>query len=195
MKRLGKHPWLALVLLTAACAISPQAYEYYRTYTADEMATYPEAFLDYNTGLQIWQFQDENAGFRVKLNRGENDYGFDITIVNKTAEPMTIHWAQIAYVDINGLHHYMIHNGVNYWDPVTEEIPTTIQAYGQINDLLQPARISDEDGTPRFAPLNVNDIADNWFQSARLLVPISIMGEVKVYKFRLDLEDVPPDLM
>jgi len=192
MKTIFARATTFCLLIAAAMALSAcggqAARDYYADYYTQQLDTYPNTMLTYDTGLSQWSFNDDVFDVTITLEE-DQDYSFNIVLHNTSDGPLVIDWNRVFYVDINGQTHHAIHNGVDYFSPMAAQHPTVLAAGATLRDLARPANLVHEDGVVRFAPPSGNDIAawGDWPAEVTLLIPVhSEFGE-KVYRFPLDV--------
>ena len=183
---------IGLSALTAGCNPN-MGRSYYANYYTEQMDRYPNTLMTYDTGLRMWTFDDPDFSLKVSLEEGK-DYAFNIQLINKSDGALVIDWNRFMYVDVNGNTHHVIHDGVNYWDPVARQTPTVVPAGGSLDDLIQPARLTERDGAVRLAPLTADDTATwgAWPQSATLMMPVHSVDGEEVFKMQLDMSSGGP---
>lgn len=183
---------LACLVIAAGCSPT-EGRNYYANYYTQQMDRYPNSLLTYDTGLRMWKFEDPDFSLRVSLEEGK-DYAFNIKLINKSEGALVIDWNRFMYVDVNGDTHHVIHDGVSYWDPVAKQTPSVIPAGGTLDDLVQPARLTQRNGSVRLAPLTADDTATwgAWPQDATLMMPIHTVDGEEVYRMQLDLSSGGP---
>ncbi len=183
---------LLTVLLSslAACGGGPSAVNYYRDESTQMMDLYPQASITYATGLNNWSFSNQNLGIKFSIET-DREYGFALTLVNKTSEPVVIGWGETFYINTAGRRYHMIHNGVPFWSPARDNRPTTVQPGQMISDVLQPARLVKQDGAWRLAPLTSGQIAQGDYpDTITILMPMRVLGVVQVHRFDFDIGDI-----
>lgn len=182
---------LILILLTALLAGcgSPGATSYYR----DEQIMNQERSLNYQLSYnqnQNYFFFDETF-FDLRFTiYADAYYSFNVTVTNQSDQPITIDWNRLEYVAVGGGAHSVIHQGVNYGDPVTQQRPTVIQPGMEYQDLIRPATRKMIDGAMRLMRPVRTPAAMNWSDSVVLMMPVKAEGIWRNYRLSLSVGEV-----
>ena len=74
----------------------------------------------------------------IKITWCLNNYWYNFTLVNKTAQSIKINWDEIAYVFPNGITDRMIHKGISYDNLATPQVASSIPRKATYEDYLIP---------------------------------------------------------
>jgi hypothetical protein len=119
--------------------------------------------------------------------------GISCTLRNKTADPVTINWNNVSWVDYSGEAHKLIHSGIRLMDKEAPQPATLIPPLAKINETMFPAdhvksTSSGWSKLPMWTDL-VELTEDNSplkkFEGAMfsLFMPIEVQGKTKNYNF------------
>ena len=183
---LGLAVLLAFFGLGAGCA-GQQAADYYRD---EQIRNEDDRVLDYqltyNQGTNYFIFNEGPFTARITVFP-DRAYHFQIQIANTTDEIMTIYWNRGGYVDLLGHPHSIIHDGVDYLDPVGSQKPTMILVGTSFEDLIRPADRRMLDGAERLVRIKDPSPGTSYGQYVTLTLPMKVEGENRSYRFRLPL--------
>ena len=79
-------------------------------------------------------FEDSSLAFKFLIDPG----GIGCSIRNNTADPISINWNVVSYVDASGDAHKVIHSGIRLVDKEATQSPTLIPPTARINETLFP---------------------------------------------------------
>ncbi|HZU21975.1 MAG TPA: hypothetical protein VE998_04025 [Terriglobales bacterium] len=82
-----------------------------------------------------WTYSDDLADFVFTPSTSRLAF----TVVNTSAEALTIDWEKSAYMDPNGALHRIIHNGVRLVERAQAQLPTTVAPGAEIQEVAYPA--------------------------------------------------------
>jgi len=82
-------------------------------------------------------FSYEDESVSVVIKPAPN--GIELSLRNKTAEPVTINWNNVSWVDYSGEAHKLIHSRIKLADKEATQAPTLIPPQARINETLFPA--------------------------------------------------------
>ena len=140
--------------------------------------------LTYNQGENFFYFNE--GPFKVRFSVfPDRAYHFQIDMTNTTGEPMVVYWNRGEYVDLLGNPHSIIHDGVNYLDPVGSQKPTMIPVGRVYSDLLRPADRETVDGAQRFARIKDPSPGASYGDYVVLVLPMKVEGQFRSYRFSL----------
>jgi len=182
--------------LLAGCALPPAAEYSAADYYADEDLMNRARSFHYQDTYNVYdnEFMFDRDQLSVKFSvYPDTDYHFGLTLSNDTDQPLVIDWNRIEYIDIKGQPHSVIHQGINYLDPVSAQTPTTVPPRGTITDLLQPTDRRQINGVWRLAPLNPPDPKVEYYEDmVTIVMPIKALGVFRDYRFTLSIGQAMP---
>jgi hypothetical protein len=181
---------LAAVLL-AGCADTRQAREYY----ADEQLRQEEESgryqLTYNSDANVFVFDEGPVRLKVSVYLQRN-YAFEMAIANTTDRPVVIDWNRVEYLDVAGNPHSVVHHGVPYLSPVSDQKPTVIPPGAAVTDLVRPADRVQRDGAVRLAPPRRAPAAADQDDSVTIVLPVKALGQWQRYRLSVQVGMVTP---
>ena len=182
-KRIWLGACLALGLL-AGCG-GPQATDYYR----DESLNLDEdKALQFAGDVNETSYSDTLVDVAFRIDN-EDTTAFQLSLSNKTSQPLVILWDRVVFVDAAGNRQKVIHQGVRYWDPVSRLGAVAVPAFASVTDLVRPAKVDYTDGEQRLAPLRGKRDTSNWLdQRISISLPLIIYDRMSVYRFRFHIE-------
>ncbi len=181
---------LALALV-GGCTVSQQATQYYAD---EEQRMEADSFnyqATYNTENNHFEFDEGLVDFTVRVF-SDQDYNFGINILNQTSQRVIIDWNGIEYLDTVGNPHSMIHQGVNYLDPVTKQRPTYIMPGALWSDELRPADRRTRDGAVRLVRPAHTPATDSYYDHVAIIIPVKAEGQWVRYRLLLQVGMVTP---
>lgn len=181
---------LALAL-AGGCTISQQATQYYADEEQRNEARSLNYQLTYNTQNNHFEFNEGLVDISVRVFT-DDDYRFGINILNQTSQKVIIDWNRIEYLDAAGNPHSMIHQGVNFLDPVTKQRPTYILPGAVWSDLLQPADRRTVDGAVRLVKPAHTPAVDDYYDHVAIILPVKAEGQWVRYRLLLQVGMVAP---
>jgi hypothetical protein len=137
-------------------------------------------------------FVDNDAEFRFSLSKDQ----FGFVLRNTSEEPIEIDWNQVAYVDVTGESHKVIHKGVKFNDRDKPLVPTTIPPSARIEDIVLPTDYVYfvEGGYGSWQNRQLFPDGDKAAlykgQTFTLFMPVKVNGTVKNYTFKFKIADV-----
>ena len=90
---------------------------------------YPTHKLECLSGLH-----DDKFDFHFQNEKQTMDF----SIYNKTQDSYMILWDRVAFIDVNGYTHRVIHNGVKFAEKSNQQVPSILPPNGKIQDSLIP---------------------------------------------------------
>lgn len=135
---------------------------------------------------------DDLADFTFSISKQQ----FSFVLKNKTDEPMDIDWNKVAFVDIGGESHKVMHSGVKYIARNEPLAPTTVPPSAKLEDIVFPADYvyysEGEYGGWRELPLfpDGEKALALKGQTFSVFMPIRVNGTVKNYSFKFKVADV-----
>lgn len=181
---------LALAL-AGGCAISQQSTEYYADEELRNEARSMNYQLTYNTQNNHFEFNEGLVDISVRIYT-DADYRFGINILNQTSQKVIIDWNRIEYLDAAGNPHSMIHQGVDFLDPVSKQRPTYIMPGAVWSDLLQPADRRTVDGAVRLVKPAHTPAVDDYYDHVTIILPVKAEGQWVRYRLLLQAGMVAP---
>ena len=187
MKRIPLLLLCAFVLLPAlaGCSGGPSAASYYANEQLMNQARSFNYQLDYDSQNNVFFFEHQNFLVKFSVYTGKS-YSYGLALYNKSGQPLTIDWNRVEYLDVDGVPHSMIHEGIPYLSPVAAQRPTVVMAQSGITDLLRPAQRQEQDGTLRFVPV-VTPTADDVYDQVTIILPLKILGVWGMHSFTMDV--------
>ena len=178
--------WITgLLFLLSACG-GPGAEEYYRDESLNQT---PAQAMAYDGDMDISSYHDNLLDVRFQID-DEDTSAFELTLRNDTDQTMLILWNRVVFQDTRGRSWYMIHDGVDYWQPLEKLLPTRLPPGATHTDLLRPAKVQVVDGVRRLAPLRGRDDSSGELdQLVHINLPLEIYGKLNVYRFRFRVTD------
>jgi len=177
--------------LAGGCAISQQATQYYADEELRDEARSVNYQLTYNTQNNHFEFNEGLVDIAVRVFT-DDDYRFGINILNQTSQKVIIDWNRIEYLDAAGNPHSMIHQGVNYLDPVSKQRPTYILPGAVWSDLLRPADRRTLDGAVRLVKPAHTPAVDDYYDHVAIILPVKAEGQWVRYRLLLQIGMVAP---
>lgn len=144
--------------------------------------------MDYNQDSNLFVFDEHEFTLKVSIF-GDRAYHFEINLENPTDQPMVIFWNGIEYLDLRGRPHSVIHDGINYLDPVSKQRPTVVAPGSAYHDLLRPADRQEVDGQMRLVRIKRPTGSADWGDQVILVIPMKVLGQARRYHFTLDVGD------
>ncbi|HEY6330643.1 MAG TPA: hypothetical protein VI756_15000 [Blastocatellia bacterium] len=126
-----------------------------------------------------------------------------LAIRNLTNRPMTLDWNQVSYVDINGIAHRVIHNGIRFMEKEQPMVASPIPPGATLSDLIYPADLIQMEtnifghdphwNQPDLFPKADSREAAAFYTSRRIgiFLPITWDGSVHDYQFTIEMTVVP----
>jgi hypothetical protein len=185
---------MAAVFLAASmsgCAISPQATQYYADEELRNEARSLNYQMTYNQNANRFLFNEGVVDIAVQVFF-DQDYHFSLDIKNNTSRRVIIDWNRVEYLDATGNPHSMIHQGVNYLDPVTKQRPTYIPPGAIMRDLLRPADRRTMDGAVRLVKPAHTPAADDYYDHVAIILPLKAEGQWVRYRLLIQVGMVAP---
>ncbi|WP_029275195.1 hypothetical protein [Pedobacter borealis] len=153
--------------------------------TADSLAIKLDSLT--NPKNNHFVYADNN----IEINWYNSTSQFNFEIRNKLNETIKIIWDDASYIDTDGSSKKVFHAGVKYIDRNNAQPPTTIIKDSKLSDLITPTEnvyfSSGSYGGWRELPLfdySRKDVVHKYNNKhARILLPISIGGNVQEYIF------------
>ena len=141
------------------------------------------------TSNDAMAFEDASLSFKFSIDPS----GIACSIRNKTADPISVNWNVVSYVDSSGDAHKVIHSGVRLVDKEAPQNPTLIPPTARINETIFPTDniVSGSSGLSQ-RPLwpdtgyiskdqsHLKNLEGNTFS---VFMPIEIGGKTKNYSF------------
>ncbi len=140
---------------------------------------------------------------RLARSDDATDFAFTISkaqlgfvLRNKSDQPIQIDWNQVAYVDVTGESHKVIHAGVKYIDRDKTLAPTTVPPSAHIKDTIFPADYvhytGGEFGGWMEDPLFPNGKAADSYKGKTFVVfiPLKVGSSQRTYTFKFKIADV-----
>lgn len=137
-------------------------------------------------------YSDDFTDFKFSISKTQ----FGFVLRNKSEEPIQVDWNQVAYVDVSGESHKVIHSGVKYIDRDKPLAPTTVPPSAKIDDILFPADYvyysEGEYGGWRELPLFPDGDNAELYKGKTFTVfmPLKVNGVVKNYTFKFKIASV-----
>ncbi len=186
MKKISLLLCCALLLpALAGCSGGTSATSYYRNEQLMNQARSYTYQLNYDSDNKLFVFEHQNFLVKFSVYTGKT-YSYGLALFNKTGQPLTIDWNRVEYLDVDGVLHSMIHEGIPYLSPVSAQRPTVIMAESGITDLLRPADRRQQDGTQRFVPA-LTPTADDVYDQVTIAIPMKILGAWGMHRFTLNV--------
>jgi hypothetical protein len=138
------------------------------------------------------QYSDDLSRFVFSISKRQ--IGF--VLQNKTDDPIEIDWNKVAFVDVSGESHKVMHSGVKYVNRNESLAPTTIPPTAKLEDIVFPTDYvyfeEGEYGGWRETPLfpDGDRAASLKGQTFVVFIPMRMKGVVKNYSFRFKIADV-----
>jgi hypothetical protein len=176
---------------TGGCAVSPDATQYYADEELRDEARSVNYQLTYNTENNHFVYDEGLVDISVRVFSDHN-YNFAIHILNQTSQRVIVDWNRVEYLDTAGNPHSMIHQGVNYLDPVTKQRPTFILPGAVWSDELRPADRRTLDGAVRLVRPAYTPSADNYYDQVTIILPVKAEGEWMRYRLLMQVGMVAP---
>ena len=197
MPKLAARIFLLFPLVfLAACGMPPNSDYSASSYYADEELMDQERSFHYQDTFNVNQneFLFNRDQFDIKFSvYPDRAYNFGMALMNNTDEPITIDWNRIEYIDLDGMPHSVIHQGVDYGQPVSAQKPTVVPPRGTLDDLMRPARRQTLDGALRLIRLDPTDPkAQEWEDTVIIVMPMKVLGVYADYRFSLNIGEVMP---
>lgn len=177
--------------LTGGCTITPQATQYYANEELRNEAASINYQMTYNQNANRFIFDEGVVSIAVQVFF-DQDYHFSLDIRNNTSRRVIIDWNRVEYLDVTGNPHSMIHQGVNYLDPVTKQRPTYIPPSGVLRDELRPADRRTLDGAVRLVRPAHTPAADDYFDHVAIILPLKAEGQWVRYRLLLQVGMIAP---
>ncbi len=139
-------------------------------------------------------FVDSNVEFRFSLSKEQ----FGFVLRNTSEEPIEIDWNQVAYVDVTGESHKVIHKGIKLDDRDKLLVPTTIPPSARIEDIVVPTdyiyfveHFGEDPGGWQHRLFPDGDKAALYKgQTFTVFMPMKVNGTVKNYTFKFRIVEV-----
>jgi hypothetical protein len=137
-------------------------------------------------------FSDDLTGFVFSISKRQ----FGFVLQNKTDEPIEIDWNKVAFVDVIGESHKVMHSGVKYIGRNEPLAPTTIPPSAKLEDIVSPSDYvyysEGKYGGWRELPLFPDGDKALAFkgQTFTVFMPVRVNGTVKNYSFKFKITDV-----
>jgi hypothetical protein len=115
---------------------------------------------------------------------------------NKTDEPIEIDWNKVAFVDVTGESHKVIHSGVKFNERSQPLVATTIPPSARIEDIVFPSdyvyfREGQYGGWSEYPLFPDGEKAAPYKgQIFTIFMPMKVNGVVKNYSFKFKITDV-----
>lgn len=177
--------------LMGGCAISEQATQYYADEELRNEARSVNYQLTYNQNQNRFIFNEGPVDIAVQVFFDE-DYHFSLDVRNKTDHKVIIDWNRVEYLDAAGNPHSMIHQGVNYLDPVTKQRPTYISPGGVLRDELLPADRRTMDGAVRLVKPAHTPAVDDYYDHVTIILPMKAEGQWARYRLLIQVGMAAP---
>jgi hypothetical protein len=140
-------------------------------------------------GTTDLHFADRNIDIAFAISKSE--VGF--VLKNLSQEPLELNWNQVAYVDVGGKSHRVMHTGVKYIERDQPFAPTIIPPSAKIDDIVLPTDYVFFGGGDwsrmAFFPDGERAAAYKGLTFA-LFMPVKANGFVKNYMFKFKVADV-----
>lgn len=162
-----------------------------------------ESAMDNNiTDSAAKNYKDEllSATWGIDRNRA------NFTIKNNATGSIKVLWDDMAFVDINGESHRVIHKGIKYSEKEKEQAPSIIARNAELHDLIIPAdKIYYQKSWEKWAAY---PFVDDFFYSPedestqhpngkviQVLLPVIINEKRYEYQFKFEIENIKFSLM
>ena len=180
----GCLAWLAMLACLAACATqSASLAGGEQPLPVNEQAV---AFEGENNEIC---FSDDLLDINLPV-RDEPGLSFQLTMTNKTSAPVTIYWDRVLFLDASGNRQHMIHQGLEFGQPLEALKASQVKAGGTLVVTLTPAKAVFTDNVWRLEPLGNPGETD---LRLRIDLPLEVNGRESVYRFRFHLERLQPE--
>ena len=182
-----KLVWLAALLalgLLAGCG-GPQAADYYRNESLNLMEQKAYQFAG---DVNETDYSDTMVDILMRVD-DEDTTAFQMSLTNKTSQPLVILWDRVVFIDAAGNRQKVIHRGVRYWEPVSRLTAEAVPPFTQVTDLVRPAKVDYRDGEQRLAPLRGRQDTSGWLdQRVSITLPLIVYDRTSLYRFRFHNE-------
>lgn len=122
--------------------------------------------------------------------------GISFILRNKTQNPIKIDWNQVAYVDISGVSHKVIHAGVRYIERDKPQPASVVPPGAKLEDTIVPtdyiSYVSGQYGGWTKEPLFPEGPAAKVYEkkTVQIFMPVEVNGTIKNYLFTFQIEKV-----
>lgn len=137
-------------------------------------------------------FSDTSVSFTFSVSKQE----FGFLLKNNTDQPIEIDWNRVAFVDVTGESHKVIHSGVKFIERSQPLVATTIPPSAKIEDIVFPSdyvyfREGQHGGWSEYPLFPDGEKAAPYKgQTFTVFMPMKINGVVKNYSFKFKITDV-----
>jgi hypothetical protein len=151
-----------------------------------------------DAGISKDQFEDDVI--KILWSPTASQITFNLT--NKTPRTIKIIWDDAAYIDINGVGHRVMHEGVIYSDRNNPQPPSIVVRNGTLDDLVFPTdNVFYFPGggwheSPLFPRIVINELELKYRnelykgKTFQILLPLQIEDNVNEYIFTFEIKDV-----
>lgn len=134
-------------------------------------------------------FDDASLSFKFSID----PKGIACSIRNKTADPISVNWNVISYVDSSGDAHKVMHSGIRLMDKEAPQTPTLIPPTARINETLFPTDyiVSGSEGLSQkpvwpdtgYVSKDESHLKTLEGSTFSIFMPIEVGGKTKNYSF------------
>ena len=138
-------------------------------------------------------FEDDALTFSFQLPPSRR--GVDLTLQNKTQNPVRIDWNQVSYVDIEAVAHKVLHQGVRFVQRDQPMPSTTVPPGAKVSDQIYPSDAvvfaEREWVMPPIFPAGPDALSLKG-KTFSIFLPLEVNGATKNYNFVFSIDDVQP---
>jgi hypothetical protein len=114
-----------------------------------------------------------------------------ILTAEQSSYPIRLDWDQMAYVDLDGSSHRVIHKGVRLMQKDAPQPPSTVAPGSSVEDFLYPSdKVSWDSSIGEWMEAPIWPSMQSPGQTFGIFMPIAVNGNVKNYLFTIKIADV-----
>lgn len=143
--------------------------------------------------LDVVRYAYEDDLFRSIWSATEA--GVNLTLYNKSEEPLKIDWERVNYQDVDGIDHRVLVSGTKLSEINAAQPPTVIPVRGNITETLFSADHIYKSSTGILArrplwPIDFTEAQRYKGKSVRLIIPFTVDGLSSQYEFVFTIKNV-----